>query len=120
MKEKLLRVNQQGFLTINYQPNINGHPSSDPVLGWGPSGGYVFQKVWQGCTGLPHLEGHLGAPEMGSGKPSSRGPFILGLSGSQWTGALTLRQTALGSRTLDCSELQLPLLGRKRDKAHKA
>lgn len=45
MKEELLRVNRQGILTINSQPNINGKPSSDPVVGWGPSGGYVFQKV---------------------------------------------------------------------------
>ncbi|KAK1340494.1 hypothetical protein QTO34_019064 [Cnephaeus nilssonii] len=46
MKEELLRVNQQGILTINSQPNINGKPSSDPVVGWGPSGGYVFQKAY--------------------------------------------------------------------------
>ncbi|XP_032719308.1 methylenetetrahydrofolate reductase isoform X1 [Lontra canadensis] len=46
MKEELLRVNRQGILTINSQPNINGKPSSDPVVGWGPSGGYVFQKAY--------------------------------------------------------------------------
>lgn len=45
MKEELLRVNRLGILTINSQPNINGKPSSDPIVGWGPSGGYVFQKV---------------------------------------------------------------------------
>lgn len=55
MKEELLRVNRRGVLTINSQPNVNGHPSSDPVVGWGPSGGYVFQKVWQGRPGPPHL-----------------------------------------------------------------
>ncbi|KAH0502144.1 Methylenetetrahydrofolate reductase [Microtus ochrogaster] len=46
MKEELLRVNRLGILTINSQPNINGKPSSDPVVGWGPSGGYVFQKAY--------------------------------------------------------------------------
>ncbi|XP_036901110.1 methylenetetrahydrofolate reductase isoform X2 [Sturnira hondurensis] len=46
MKEELLRVNQQGILTINSQPRVNGKPSSDPVVGWGPSGGYVFQKAY--------------------------------------------------------------------------
>ncbi|XP_004482586.1 methylenetetrahydrofolate reductase (NADPH) isoform X2 [Dasypus novemcinctus] len=46
MKEELLRVNRQGILTINSQPNVNGRPSSDPVVGWGPSGGYVFQKAY--------------------------------------------------------------------------
>eukprot|EP00069_Balaena_mysticetus_P020225 bmy_12774T0 len=45
MKEELLRVNRQGILTINSQPSINGKPSSDPIVGWGPGGGYVFQKV---------------------------------------------------------------------------
>lgn len=47
MKDELLRVNRLGILTINSQPNINAKPSSDPVVGWGPSGGYVFQKVHQ-------------------------------------------------------------------------
>ncbi|CAH7444144.1 methylenetetrahydrofolate reductase (NADPH) isoform X2 [Phodopus roborovskii] len=46
MKEELLRVNRLGILTINSQPNINGKPSSDPIVGWGPSGGYVFQKAY--------------------------------------------------------------------------
>ncbi|XP_045714854.1 methylenetetrahydrofolate reductase isoform X5 [Phyllostomus hastatus] len=46
MKEELLRVNQRGVLTINSQPRVNGEPSSDPVVGWGPSGGYVFQKAY--------------------------------------------------------------------------
>ncbi|XP_028342418.1 methylenetetrahydrofolate reductase (NADPH) isoform X1 [Physeter macrocephalus] len=46
MKEELLRVNRRGILTINSQPNINGKPSSDPIVGWGPGGGYVFQKAY--------------------------------------------------------------------------
>uniref|UniRef100_A0A8D2B330 Methylenetetrahydrofolate reductase n=1 Tax=Sciurus vulgaris TaxID=55149 RepID=A0A8D2B330_SCIVU len=46
MREELLRVNRHGVLTINSQPNVNGKPSSDPVVGWGPSGGYVFQKAY--------------------------------------------------------------------------
>lgn len=45
LKDKLEKVNRRGILTINSQPNINGKPSSDPVVGWGPAGGYVFQKV---------------------------------------------------------------------------
>lgn len=65
MKEELLRVNRQGILTINSQPNINGKPSSDPIVGWGPSGGYVFQKVWQGHMGLPHPGRHPGVPQRG-------------------------------------------------------
>ncbi|XP_078498336.1 methylenetetrahydrofolate reductase (NADPH) isoform X2 [Lissotriton helveticus] len=46
MKEELQKVNRRGILTINSQPNMNTRPSSDPVVGWGPSGGYVFQKAY--------------------------------------------------------------------------
>lgn len=45
LKDELEKVNRRGVLTINSQPNINGKPSGDPVVGWGPAGGYVFQKV---------------------------------------------------------------------------
>lgn len=45
MKEELEKVNRRGVLTINSQPNINGKTSTDPIVGWGPAGGYVFQKV---------------------------------------------------------------------------
>ena len=45
LKDELEKVNRRGVLTINSQPNINGKPSSDPIAGWGPAGGYVFQKV---------------------------------------------------------------------------
>lgn len=45
LKDSLAKVNRRGILTINSQPKINGKPSSDPVVGWGPPGGYVFQKV---------------------------------------------------------------------------
>lgn len=45
LKEELEKVNRRGVLTINSQPNINGKPSTDPIVGWGPAGGYVFQKV---------------------------------------------------------------------------
>ncbi|XP_010223153.1 PREDICTED: methylenetetrahydrofolate reductase [Tinamus guttatus] len=46
LKEQLEKVNRRGILTINSQPNINGKPSTDPIVGWGPSGGYVFQKAY--------------------------------------------------------------------------
>lgn len=46
MKNELEKVNQMGILTINSQPNINAKPSTDPMVGWGPEGGYVFQKAY--------------------------------------------------------------------------
>ena len=45
MVAKLVEINEQGALTINSQPPVNGAPSSDPVNGWGNPGGYVYQKV---------------------------------------------------------------------------
>ena len=35
----LLDVNSKGFLTINSQPRVNGLPSTDAKVGWGPEGG---------------------------------------------------------------------------------
>lgn len=41
----LARMNRLGFLTINSQPAVNGARSDDLKFGWGPSNGYVYQKV---------------------------------------------------------------------------
>ncbi|KAE8591852.1 hypothetical protein XENTR_v10018592 [Xenopus tropicalis] len=46
LKSELQKVNKRGILTINSQPNVNGKPSTDPIVGWGPSRGYVFQKAY--------------------------------------------------------------------------
>ena len=35
----LLDFNNKGFLTINSQPRVNGLPSTDTKVGWGPEGG---------------------------------------------------------------------------------
>eukprot|EP00462_Mataza_sp_D1_P013659 CAMPEP_0175152618 /NCGR_PEP_ID=MMETSP0087-20121206/19218_1 /TAXON_ID=136419 /ORGANISM="Unknown Unknown, Strain D1" /LENGTH=553 /DNA_ID=CAMNT_0016439079 /DNA_START=223 /DNA_END=1884 /DNA_ORIENTATION=+ len=46
IKDCLRRMNQFGLLTINSQPKVNGAPSSDPAVGWGGPGGYVYQKAY--------------------------------------------------------------------------
>ncbi|POS83635.1 hypothetical protein EPUL_004896 [Erysiphe pulchra] len=46
IKTELIDLNQRGFLTINSQPAIDGVKSSDPVFGWGPPNGYVYQKAY--------------------------------------------------------------------------
>ncbi|KAG8434770.1 hypothetical protein GDO86_012933 [Hymenochirus boettgeri] len=46
LQTELEKVNKRGILTINSQPNVNGKPSTDPIVGWGPSRGYVFQKAY--------------------------------------------------------------------------
>ena len=45
IKDKLEKLNRKGILTINSQPQINGAPSTDPMVGWGGKGGYIYQKV---------------------------------------------------------------------------
>ena len=39
-------VNLRGVLTVNSQPSVNCVPSNDPKVGWGPSGGFVYQKAY--------------------------------------------------------------------------
>ena len=42
---QLAKLNEIGFLTINSQPAVNGARSDDRIHGWGPSNGFVYQKV---------------------------------------------------------------------------
>jgi methylenetetrahydrofolate reductase (NADPH) len=46
LKDKLVKLNRNGILTINSQPNVNGAPSNDPIIGWGSPDGYVYQKAY--------------------------------------------------------------------------
>lgn len=46
IKEGLIKLNEAGFWTINSQPSVNGVDSSDPAVGWGGSGGVVYQKAY--------------------------------------------------------------------------
>jgi len=46
IKAQLVRLNTAGFLTINSQPAVNGAHSTDPKVGWGPKGGFVYQKAY--------------------------------------------------------------------------
>jgi methylenetetrahydrofolate reductase (NADPH) len=53
---QLVRLNREGFLTINSQPRANGVRSDDPTFGWGGPGGLVYQKAYVECFCPP---GHL-------------------------------------------------------------
>ena len=46
IKTALVDLNSRGLLTINSQPAVNGAKSDDPIHGWGPSNGYVYQKAY--------------------------------------------------------------------------
>ncbi|KXL44766.1 hypothetical protein M433DRAFT_134973 [Acidomyces richmondensis BFW] len=44
IKEHLLTLINKGWWTVASQPAVNGVRSTDPVFGWGPKNGFVFQK----------------------------------------------------------------------------
>lgn len=46
INQQLTKLNKHAFLTINSQPQMNAIPSEDAKLGWGPKGGYVYQKAY--------------------------------------------------------------------------
>jgi methylenetetrahydrofolate reductase (NADPH) len=46
MDDVLKPFNARGLFTINSQPPVNGASSTNKVVGWGPVGGYVYQKQY--------------------------------------------------------------------------
>jgi len=42
----LLKLNKKNIFSINSQPPVNGAKSTDPIHGWGPKKGYVYQKCY--------------------------------------------------------------------------
>lgn len=46
IRDDLIALNKKGWWTVASQPAANGVRSSDPVLGWGPHGGWCFQKAF--------------------------------------------------------------------------
>lgn len=55
IKQDLIELNSRGLLTINSQPAVDGVKSSDPVYGWGPNNGYVYQKAYLELLVSPEL-----------------------------------------------------------------
>merc|ERR1712072_1235609 len=43
---QLIKLNDLGLLTINSQPRVNASLSTDPYVGWGPTGGFIYQKAY--------------------------------------------------------------------------
>ncbi|KAK5156073.1 hypothetical protein LTR04_005706, partial [Oleoguttula sp. CCFEE 6159] len=44
IRNELIKLIEKGWWTVASQPAVNGVRSSDPVFGWGPRNGFVFQK----------------------------------------------------------------------------
>jgi len=49
IRDDLIFLNKNGFFTTNSQPKVNGAPSSDVSVGWGPKDGFVYQKAYVEC-----------------------------------------------------------------------
>ncbi|EPS96830.1 hypothetical protein FOMPIDRAFT_1167087 [Fomitopsis schrenkii] len=47
--EHLETLTRHGWWTVGSQPAINGASSADEIVGWGPRGGYVYQKCFVEC-----------------------------------------------------------------------
>lgn len=46
IQQQLTQINRSGYWTVGSQPAVNGVPSEDAVYGWGPKGGFVYQKAF--------------------------------------------------------------------------
>ncbi|KAF6240956.1 hypothetical protein HO173_000749 [Letharia columbiana] len=55
IRPELINLNRRGLLTITSQPSVNGVKSTHPVHGWGPKGGYVYQKTYVELLISPQL-----------------------------------------------------------------
>ena len=42
----LEKLTRNGWWTVGSQPAVNGVSSGDETVGWGPKGGYVYQKCF--------------------------------------------------------------------------
>jgi methylenetetrahydrofolate reductase (NADPH) len=42
----LERLTKRGWWTVGSQPAVDGESSEDEIVGWGPRGGYVYQKCF--------------------------------------------------------------------------
>ncbi|KAJ1814591.1 methylenetetrahydrofolate reductase 1 [Coemansia sp. RSA 2599] len=49
IRDELLRINRLGYWTLASQPALDAVPSADATYGWGPRGGYIYQKAFVEC-----------------------------------------------------------------------
>lgn len=46
IQEELIQLNQKGWFSLASQPACDSARSEDKIFGWGPKGGYVYQKAF--------------------------------------------------------------------------
>ncbi|KAL6722173.1 methylenetetrahydrofolate reductase 1 [Lecanora helva] len=84
-KELTALTQEKGYWTIASQPAIDGLPSTHAIHGWGPPGGFVFQKAFVEffiltptftANLLPHLDTLHKQGEISYYAGNSRGQFL--------------------------------------------
>lgn len=46
IQEELIQLNEKGYFSLASQPACDSARSDDKIFGWGPRGGYVYQKAF--------------------------------------------------------------------------
>jgi methylenetetrahydrofolate reductase (NADPH) len=46
IQEELIQLNEKGYFSLASQPACDSARSDDKIFGWGPKGGYVYQKAF--------------------------------------------------------------------------
>lgn len=76
---------ERNWWTIASQPAVDGIPSADPTHGWGPPGGFIFQKAFVEffCSAsdfqthlLPYLRSEPVAPQVSFYAGNAAGDFV--------------------------------------------
>ncbi|KAJ1939997.1 methylenetetrahydrofolate reductase 1, partial [Linderina macrospora] len=49
IRSELIRINSLGYWTLASQPALDGVASDHELHGWGPRGGYIYQKAFVEC-----------------------------------------------------------------------
>ncbi|KAL8829554.1 MAG: hypothetical protein Q9191_001958 [Dirinaria sp. TL-2023a] len=85
IRAELTALNAYSWWTIASQPAVDGLPSTDPTHGWGPPGGFVFQKPFVEfflpspafhTLLLPHLRSSRIAPQISFYAANAAGDFL--------------------------------------------
>ncbi|KAI9500173.1 methylenetetrahydrofolate reductase (NAD(P)H) met13 [Coemansia spiralis] len=84
---ELTRINQLHYWTLASQPALDAVPSTDPTHGWGPRGGYVYQKAFVECfvpaAVFPGFLSRLqSSPQITYYAANQRGDFLTNSSGA--------------------------------------
>ncbi|KAI5786478.1 methylenetetrahydrofolate reductase-domain-containing protein [Peziza echinospora] len=91
---ELRRMTERGWWTIASQPAVDAVPSNHHIFGWGPTGGFVFQKAfvefWCPLSDWEGLKARLDADaEISYYTGNAKGDVVSSLAGEEAVNAVT-------------------------------